>query len=155
MRTKLSSQKRQQGASLIEVLVATLILGIAVLGYAGLEVTGLKITDQAFVRERATYLAVEAKERIRMNRGQSDFYFNSASWGNVGQACTSGCTEEEVAQRDINELMELADQYLPSGDMGVEVCETQKCIVVSWGENTAADSCTEGEDCIVMLAYEF
>lgn len=154
MKLNYAFQNQQSGVSLIEALVATLILGIAVLGYAGLEVTGLDITNEAFLRERGTYLAVEAKERIRMNRSEEDAYLNHANWTAGPALCNSelaSCTR----LRDISELMSLAQEYLPNGKLGIDsTCGVQKCIVVSWS-GAASNSCEADGNCIELVAYDF
>ena len=58
---------RQEGFTLIEVLVAVVILAIGLLGTAGLQVYGLKNIDIAGNHAQATILAHELAERMHMN----------------------------------------------------------------------------------------
>ena len=164
--------QRQRGVSLIEALVGTLILGVAVLGYAGLEVTGLKMTNEAFLRERATSLAVDAKERMRMNRAEKDFYLDGTNWVTGAASCNSSgvaCTASEVAVHDVSELITLAADYLPGGSVGVRSCGTantaENCIIVSWAVTTTA-SCDPSTayghanfesqtNCVEVVVYDF
>lgn len=161
-------RQHQRGVSLIEAVVATLVLGVAVLGYAGLEVTGLRTTNEAFLRENATYLAIEAKERIRMNRAQNEFYLTTSNWVTTGTAsCGAGsadCTSDQVAVHDISELTQLAADYLPNGAIGVTSCGTtndfENCIMVSWASTTIStcdpDSATASNtNCIEVVVYDF
>ncbi len=67
-----------RGFSLVEVMVALLILSVGLLGLAGLQVLGLKHTGNAYFRTQATLLASEMAERIHANplaavRGEYDF----------------------------------------------------------------------------------
>lgn len=59
---------RGRGFSLIEVLVAVLVLAIGLLGLAGLQLTGLKSNHSAYVRSQAALLAYDITERMRANR---------------------------------------------------------------------------------------
>jgi type IV pilus assembly protein PilV len=56
----------QAGFSLVEVLVALLILSIGLLGLAGLQITGLQQNQGALQRTRAAQLANDLVDRIRV-----------------------------------------------------------------------------------------
>ncbi len=59
--------KSQQGITLLESLVALLILSIGLLGTAHLMATGIQQTNGSFARTQATYLAENLAERMRAN----------------------------------------------------------------------------------------
>ncbi|MBA1288230.1 type IV pilus modification protein PilV [Pseudomonas japonica] len=59
--------KRQAGISLIEVLVAMLVMTLALLGAAALQLNSLKYTDSARLRTQASFIAYDMMERIRAN----------------------------------------------------------------------------------------
>lgn len=59
--------KRQAGITLIEVLVAMLIMTLALLGAAALQLNSLKYTDSARIRTQASFVAYDMMERIRAN----------------------------------------------------------------------------------------
>lgn len=58
----------QRGFSLLEVLIAVLVLSIGLLGLAGLYAVGLRSVDSANLRTQATVLAQDILERMRANR---------------------------------------------------------------------------------------
>jgi type IV pilus assembly protein PilV len=58
----------RQGFSLIEVLVALLILAIGLLGLAGLQARGVATNYSALQRSQATLYAQDIVERMRANR---------------------------------------------------------------------------------------
>jgi len=60
--------RRAGGFSLIEVLVAMLVLAIGLLGLAALQAQGLRFNGEAFVRTQATVLAGDLIDRIRADR---------------------------------------------------------------------------------------
>jgi type IV pilus assembly protein PilV len=59
---------RQRGVTLIEVLVALVIVAVGLLGLAGLQVRGLSIQKDAHGRAIATQLALDLADRMRANR---------------------------------------------------------------------------------------
>lgn len=69
----------QRGFSLIEILIAVLILAIGLLGVAGLQVTSKRSNYEAVQRATATMLIRDMIERIRANQGQLDTYTNTGA----------------------------------------------------------------------------
>ena len=67
--TRWKSMIRQKGFTLLEVLVAVLVLAIGLLGLAGLQATSLRVNQSASMRSQATNLAYDMADRIRANRG--------------------------------------------------------------------------------------
>ena len=59
--------KSEQGITLLESLVALLILSIGLLGTAHLMATGIKLSNGSFARTQATYIAENLAERMRAN----------------------------------------------------------------------------------------
>lgn len=68
---------RQQGFSLLEVLVSLLILMVGLLGIAGLMIKGQRASFEAYQRQQALALAQDMAERIRANRGAGPFYITT------------------------------------------------------------------------------
>jgi type IV pilus assembly protein PilV len=64
----------QRGFSLIEVLVAMLILAIGLLGLAALQTQGVRFNHDAYVRTSATVLAYDIVDKMRLNRGNQAGY---------------------------------------------------------------------------------
>ncbi len=59
----------QAGMTLIEVLVAVLVLAIGLLGAAALQLNALKYTDNARMTSQASFIAYDMLDRIRANAG--------------------------------------------------------------------------------------
>jgi len=59
--------QRQQGFTLLEVLIALLILSIGLLGLAALQTTSLRSNQMASMRTTATQLAYDISDRMRAN----------------------------------------------------------------------------------------
>lgn len=60
---------RQAGMTLIEVLVAMLILSTGFLGAAAVQVSALKYTSSAHMKTQASFIAYDMMDRIRANAG--------------------------------------------------------------------------------------
>jgi len=64
----IGKQKYSKGVSLIEVLVAVIILAFGLLGLAGLQSVSLRNNTSAMMRTQATYLAQDIVDRMRINK---------------------------------------------------------------------------------------
>ena len=58
----------QRGTTLIEVLIALIVLSIGLLGLALLQVTSVQSNHSAYYRSQATVLAHDLADRMRANR---------------------------------------------------------------------------------------
>jgi len=59
--------KNQHGFTLLEVLIALLILSIGLLGLAALQTVGLRSNQMATMRTQATLIAYDITDRMRAN----------------------------------------------------------------------------------------
>ena len=57
-----------RGFTLLEMLVALLVLSFGLLGMAGLQATGLRNNNNAYHRTQASVIAIDIIERMRANR---------------------------------------------------------------------------------------
>ena len=73
------ARKREQGVSLLEVVVAVFILAVGVLGVAGLQVTSKRGNYESVQRTTATYLAQDLLERMRANVANLGVYTNAGA----------------------------------------------------------------------------
>lgn len=103
------TRKGQAGYSLLEVLIAVIVLSIGILGITGLQLSSKRSNFAAMQRITASLLAQEIIERIRSNPDQLvDYTNNGAGITLVGNTlgavdCSAGCTETEIAQFDLYE----------------------------------------------------
>jgi type IV pilus assembly protein PilV len=116
---------RQCGFSLVEMLVALVILCIGVLGVGQLMLVGLQASAAALTRTQAIYLLKDMMDRIRANPSARDAYdCANYSPAPTERGCApSGvparqCTARELAEDDLARWQERAKQALPLGTSG-------------------------------------
>lgn len=83
-------RRRQQGGfSLIEVLIAILVLGFGLLGFALLQTMNVRYVQSANYRTQATNLSYELLDQIRMNRVAAALYAGTYTATTAKDDCTS------------------------------------------------------------------
>lgn len=100
---------RSLGFSLIEVMVALLVLSIGLLGIAGLQVFSLKYNHQSYERTQAVTLIYDIADRMRANPhgiiagAYDDVDTDNAtgSYPNCGDGSVTCGSEADMAQYDI------------------------------------------------------
>jgi type IV pilus assembly protein PilV len=113
--------KKTAGFTLIEVLIAMLVLAVGLLGLAALQATSLKNNQSAYNRSQATQLAYDMADRIRANNTATALavYTTILPSAATTQAdCTSvstTCTAADMATNDLKEW-DTTLKTLPSGE---------------------------------------
>ncbi|MCW8275819.1 type IV pilus modification protein PilV [Pseudomonas sp. PCH199] len=79
------SKRAQDGMTLIEVLVALLILSVGLLGAAAIQLNALKYTDSARMTSQASFIAYDMMDRIRANAA-ADYSVTPPASGNANIA---------------------------------------------------------------------
>ena len=100
-------RKKSKGFSMIELLVAVLIMGIGVLGVTGLQMVSLQNNRDALLRTEALQMAYDILDRIRVNPGTgvpgADYDgvgFDDAP-SNPADCIANNCSSDQIADFDI------------------------------------------------------
>lgn len=131
---------RSSGFTLVEVLVALIVLAIGLLGIAALYVDSLRASRTALLRTQAIAIASDLADRIRTNRQACDSTACAYTGaGTVTATCenTTGCTAAELAANDIYRWNQTAATLLPGFVGTVEFAvgtPNQYVITVNWKE---------------------
>jgi type IV pilus assembly protein PilV len=122
-RVPLRSRRAVRGSSLVEVLVALVVIAVGMLGIAALYVEGLRSGRTALTRTRAVVLATDMSDRIRANRaGGNDYIKADTDAGTLNTNCNpggTGCTPTQMALHDVA-LWNTLVTGLPNGSATIQ-----------------------------------
>lgn len=138
---------RLRGFSLIEVLVALVVLSIGMLGIAALYVDSLRSGRTAIHRTQAVILVSDMAERIRANPGAGVAYAGAAADNNCTDdiAISNDCTAAQMAADDLQLWQQSVGGLLPNGQSEIQFVPAvggipaTYTITVSWNEVGQAD----------------
>jgi type IV pilus assembly protein PilV len=113
--------RRARGFTLVEAMVALVVLAVGMLGIAGLYVTTLRSGGGAIYRMQAVNLAADLADRIRANRGANVAYGAAAANNNCYGAASVDCTPVQMAANDLFVWQQQIAAILPGGNGTVVV----------------------------------
>lgn len=148
--------KKMTGFSLIEVLIALVILSVGLLGIAAMVSVSLKSKDSSFMRTQATTLTSAILDRMRANRATAtangyDVTFTGAlpstppSGGCITATSTNSCSPTDIAAVDLQEWRnDLANLPCGVGSISTVINNqmTQATITVQWSDQRANTTTT-------------
>lgn len=120
----INRMKSQNGFTMVETLVALVVLAIGLLGIAALYLNSLQAGRSAIYRTQAVNLAADLADRIRSNRTAIAAYANVYADASADVAAcytTAGCSAAQLAASDLNRWKADIAQLLPSGQGQVAV----------------------------------
>ena len=130
--------RRQRGFSLVEVLIALIIMSVGMLGIAGLYVQSMQAGRTSILRHQAVTLAGDVADRIRANPGAGASYALAGAESNTCIGDDAVCSAAQMAANDIFVWDEQAGASLPSGTVTVvynnDVTPPEYTITVAWDE---------------------
>ena len=133
---RLNIMNKNAGFTLIEVLIAMVVLAIGLLGLAGLQVTSLKNNQSAYNRSQATQLAYDLADRMRANVAGAATYTSGTAAAIANCKNTTGCSPAEMAVNDLFEWNSAISAALPNGGTGtITISGVVYSITISWTEN--------------------
>ncbi len=171
---------KQRGISVIEVLIAVVVVSLGMLGIAGLQLTGMQQSTSGFNRSKATLYAEDIASRMRINTngvldGAYDGHDSSAQGycsafagprcDAIEGAAANACSTDQLAAFDLYSVSCGVDgtsgvngSDLPNAVLRVD-CDTAGCpasgtwdVVVEWTENsTVSDTAGDKDTFEVMM----
>jgi type IV pilus assembly protein PilV len=140
-RTPFAKPPALRGFTIVEALVALVVLAVGMLGIASLYVTTLRASGSAASRMQAINLASDLGDRIRANRTAEAAYAGAAAASGttcIGTGVT--CTAAQMAAHDLFVWQAAIQTALPSAPAGTVLVNaganpTTYQIVVSWVES--------------------
>lgn len=105
--------KTNKGFSLVEVLIALIIMSVGMLGIAGLYVHGMQAGRTSMLRHHAVTLAGDVADRIRANPTAGAAYVATTGQDNNCAALGANCSAAQMAAHDIFLWRQQALAFLP------------------------------------------
>ena len=143
-----------RGFTLVEVLIALVVLAIGMLGIAALLLNGLQSSRIALLRTQAVMLASDIGDRIRANRtgGAAYTLASGTALSTPSKLCTTAgqCNSSEIAAVDLYAWQQTVLAALPGATTAVTVApvgalsSNTYTITISWTQSgdSAASSLT-------------
>lgn len=146
MRRPPSTSADQRGATLIEVLVAMLVLSVGLLGLAGMQMTALKSNQSAYYRSQATVLAYDIIDRMRANRADALNGVYDIALQN--QACDPDLSPSgSLADKDVADWLNSLSCLLSSDAQGSVVRNGRIfTISIEWNDNRGRIEAADDDD---------
>jgi type IV pilus assembly protein PilV len=135
--TKPSKQELSAGFSLVESLVALVVISVGMIGIAALYAQGLRAGTTAVYRTLAVNLVADMADRIRVNRLGGANYGGAAVAGNCDPGGNTDCTVAAMAAHDLFVWQAQVAAQLPNGAGAVRFTGTTPptyTITVTWQE---------------------
>jgi len=114
-----AKSRHSSGFSLVEVLIALVIMSVGMLGIAGLYVQSMQAGRTSMFRHNAVILVGDVADRIRANPTAGAAY---AAAGGADNGCVAqgvNCSQPQMAAHDILLWTEQAADTLPGGAVTV------------------------------------
>jgi len=125
---------KQKGMTLVETLVALVVLSIGLLGVAGLQMASLRSNHSAHLRSQGTALAYDIIDRMRANR-------NAALGGAYDVALGANVAGATMAAIDVTAWKAAVAAALTNGDGSIARNGNIFTVTIQWddtrGENDA------------------
>jgi type IV pilus assembly protein PilV len=151
MNTRLHPTRPAGGFTLLEVMVALLVLSIGLLGIGKLVMLSARANDSAYMRSQATALAYSILDAMRANRNEAlvGTYNIAVGAGPAAVVCTAAapCDSTTQAQNDLNLWKTSLAAALPAGDGSVTTAQVPDgatggpnltvVVIVQWSDTVA------------------
>lgn len=123
--------KRQQGFSLLEVLITMLVVSFGLLGIAGIIITSLKNNQSSYARSQASLMVNDIVDRMRANRSSAE-----ASPSPYNLALSAAPSGADIASADLTEWRAALATNLPAGTGAVAVDDATRkvTVTVQWND---------------------
>lgn len=130
----------QNGFTLVEVLVALLVLAIGLLGLATLQTVGIKFNQESYLRSQAVLIAYDIIDRIRANpvaKNAGSYNSVAASATYTAPTCTGAvsCSTSDIATYDLANWKSRIAATLPAGTGEISTTGNRRLVTITWKES--------------------
>jgi len=111
----LMRKNTQRGVTLVEAMIALLVISVGLLGIASLQLTSMNQNASSLHNSQAVWYAYNMSDRIRANPGQFNTYNGEDTASITAQDCEiSPCNTAEMVDADIVDWKAMVET-LPGG----------------------------------------
>jgi type IV pilus assembly protein PilV len=145
----MTKMKINAGFTLVEVLIAMLVLAVGLIGLAGLQAASLGNNQSAYNRSQATQLAYDLADRMRANVAGVATYTPFVGVPTAKPNCLTivGCTPSDMAENDLFEWNVALTTTLPNGVGTIAVAVVAGVstftIDISWDDDRDGNAVTD------------
>lgn len=135
---------RMAGFSMIEVLIALIVLAFGLLGFALLQTMNLRFTQSANYKTEATNLAYDLLDQMRANRYDASRYAGAAGADfAAGTVVADGCSRPIGLAADMAATIaanidrwqcQVVEALGPTASAGVVYLNGNVRVVIAWGD---------------------
>jgi type IV pilus assembly protein PilV len=127
---------KQSGFTLLEVLVAMLVLAIGLLGLAGLMASSMRNNLSASHRTQATWMAYDIVDRMRSNRAGAVTGGYATAMGTAA-TCSTAFPTGTIPAQDIAAWKNQLACSLPAGNgsIAVDTATRVATILIQWNDS--------------------
>ncbi|NOZ37985.1 MAG: type IV pilus modification protein PilV [Gammaproteobacteria bacterium] len=145
-----TTHKMIQGMTLVEVMIALVILSVGLLGLAGLQIHGLRGSSNSNSRVQAVFIASDMAERMRANSlefntnlAYKNITLNASACGVQPTNCnTANCSTTQLFSFDNFQICQSMADNLPFGATMTVTCDlgaacvpnTSHTLTLSWND---------------------
>lgn len=151
-------KKSMQGFTLLELLVALVLVSIGILGHAKMQMKSMDMAQQASFSQSANSALIDLAQRIRVNKTIADTFDGKGNLAagvalGISSNCitSSSCTKEQFVQYELKEWFDGLTKTLPAPRFGISKDGNLFTLTLTWDVtgtgntscNTAASQCGE------------
>lgn len=127
----LNRPMRQNGFSLLEVVISLLLLAVGALGAVMMQTSALRLSTSAADRTQASFIAYDLLDRVRANAVELEHYAIS-----VGPGCRADApaTPASIRATDLADFTHAVSCLLPGGQGAVTIAGQRATVTLSWSE---------------------
>lgn len=131
------SGRRQSGFSLLEVLIAILVLSFGLLGFALMQTMSVRFVQSSNYRTQATNLAYDLIEQMRSNRYQANWYSNATfepGSVDVATVCAPDAGAVSLAQKVTLWQCQVVKALGEDAGAEVTINDGAVSVAITWGD---------------------
>ena len=147
--------KSQRGITLLESLIAIVVMALGILGIVGVQMRTLADTQTTVRRAQAIRLIEDLSERMKVNpNALADISSYVTGWSNTPISSVNWkantCNHSDLANYDTSQWKTSVTSMLPNGDANVFIAQDDSIasnrrqigVMISWRENEKSNDST-------------